>query len=54
MSATSIVMMVISMLVLWGGLLLAIALLLRADGRRGSADPGTDVRPGGSHFSRDL
>lgn len=54
MSATAIVMMIFSMLVLWGGLVLAIVLLVRADGRRGRADAGPDVRPGGPHFTRDL
>lgn len=54
MSGTSIIMMVVAMLIVWGGLALAIVLLLRSDGRKGSADPGADVRPGGTHFSRDL
>lgn len=55
MSATSIIMMVIAMLVLWGGLALAIVLLLRNDARRhGSADPGPGARPGGPHLTRDL
>ncbi|GGD10111.1 methionine/alanine import family NSS transporter small subunit [Nocardioides daphniae] len=55
MSTVSIVMMIISMLVLWGGLVLAIVLLLRNDRRTGhGADPGVGVRPGGEHFTRDL
>lgn len=35
MSTESIVMMVVAMLVLWGGLALAVARLLRHDRRRG-------------------
>ena len=55
MSTTSIVMMVVSMLILWGGLCLSIVLLLRSDARqRGSADPGPGARPGSGHLTRDL
>lgn len=53
MSAISIVMMIVSMLVLWGGLITAVVLLMLADrGRR--RDPGADVRPGEPHLHRDL
>ena len=55
MSTTSIIMMVISMLILWGGLIAAIIHLLRADARLGrGADPGPGVGFGGEHLTRDL
>ena len=55
MSTASIVMMVITMLILWGGLILAIILLLRADARTGrGADPGPGVGPSSGHLTRDL
>lgn len=54
MSATSIVMMIVAMLIVWGGLAASIVILVRNDRRTGSGDPGPDVRPGGAHFSRDL
>ena len=57
MSGASITMMIISMVILWGGLALAIVNLVRSDARRGAgagADPGPDAGPGGEHFPRDL
>lgn len=51
MSAAAIVMMVVSMLVVWGGLVLAIVLLIRNDGRQGQ---GHTAPPDTGHLTRDL
>ena len=51
MSAAAIVMMVVSMLVVWGGLVLAIVLLIRNDARQGRGHP---VPQDTGHLTRDL
>ncbi|WP_110240398.1 methionine/alanine import family NSS transporter small subunit [Nocardioides gilvus] len=51
MSAAAIVMMVVSMLVVWGGLALAIVLLIRNDGRQ---DHGPGIGTDREHLTRDL
>lgn len=50
MSMSAIVMMVVSMLVVWGGLALAIALLIRSD----HSTPGPEAGSGSGHPHRDL
>lgn len=50
MSTTAIVMMIVSMLIVWGGLALAIVHLMRSDKRTASSGGRTDH----GHLTRDL
>lgn len=50
MSTTSIIMMIIAMLIVWGGLALAIVNLVRSDRRT----PGAGGHPDTEHLTRDL
>lgn len=55
MSTTSIVMMIVAMLIVWGGLVVSIVVLSRHDKKVGRGiDPGPGAGPRGEHLTRDL